>query len=149
MQKVSNVKYLGHKLSADARNTKNIQDRVKKGISIVGQIMKIIHKTSFGTSTVEIAPLSRESILINGILTNAEIWHNLTQAETEDLDKIDRLPISTPNPSFHLEFGVFPLSVLIKARRLIICITFCEDQANRYKRRLDPGRKTRSSRFRD
>ena len=89
--------------------------------------MKIIHKTSFGTSTVEIALLLRESILINGMLTNAEIWHNLTQAETDDLDKIDRLffqklcrvPISTPKPTFYLEFGVLPLSVLIKARRLI------------------------------
>ena len=127
MQKVSNVTYLGDKVSADARNTKNIQDRVKKGISIVEQIMKIIHKMSFGTSTVEIALLLRKSILINGMLTNAEIWHNLTQAETDDLDKIDRLffqklcrvPISTPKPAFYLEFGVLPLSVLIKARRLI------------------------------
>ena len=108
VQKVNNVTYLGDKVSADARNTRNIQDRVRKGAGIIGQIMKILHKTSFGTATVEIALLMRESLLINGMLTNAEIWHNLTQAETEELDKIDRLffqklcrvPSSTPKPAF-------------------------------------------------
>ena len=126
VQKVNNVTYLGDKVSADARNAKNIQERVKKGAGIIAQIMKIIHKTSFGASTVEIALLLRESFLINGILTNAEVWHNLTQAETEELDKIDRLffqklcrvPSSTPKPAFYLEFGVLPMSILIKSRRL-------------------------------
>ena len=93
---------------------------------MIAQIMKILQKISFGTATVEIALLLRESIFLNGMLTNAEIWHNFTVSEMEELEKIDRLflskilrvPLTIPKPAFYLELGVLPVFVLIKRRRL-------------------------------
>ena len=64
-------------------------------------------------------------MLINGTLTNAEIWYNFTESEIEEFEALDRLffrrllqvPVSTPCESYYLEMGVLPISVLIKARR--------------------------------
>ena len=68
----------------------------------------------------------RESLLINGILTNTEIWYNLSKSEIEELENVDRLlfrrlmevPLTTPSESFYLELGVLPISVIIKSRRI-------------------------------
>ena len=70
--------------------------------------------------------LLRESKLLNGILTNVEIWYNLTKAEIEEFESLDRLflrrllevPASTPCESYYLELGVLPISAVIKARRI-------------------------------
>ena len=56
---------------------------------------------------------------------NAEIWYAFTNEEIkefEDLDlavlrKIMHVPFSTPSESFFLELGIFPIKVVIKARR--------------------------------
>ena len=65
-------------------------------------------------------------MLINGILTNTEIWYNLSKSEIEELENVDRLlfrrlmevPLTTPSESFYLELGVLPISVIIKSRRI-------------------------------
>ena len=88
--------------------------------------MKIIQQTGFGTATVEIALVLRESLLINGMMTNSEIWHNITASEIEEFERVDRLffqqlmgvPQSVPKPVLFLEFGSLPLNYLVKARRL-------------------------------
>ena len=64
--------------------------------------------------------------LINGILTNSEVWYNLLKYEIKELEDIYKLllrrmlnvPESTPGEAYHLELGILPISVLIKARRI-------------------------------
>ena len=88
--------------------------------------MKIIRSVNFGYHTIEIAFLLRESILLNGILTNIEVWHNVFNSEIEELEKIDRqyiqkifdVPKSVPSAAIFLETGLLPVSVIIKVRRL-------------------------------
>ena len=66
-------------------------------------------------------------MLINGILTNAEIWYNLNTHEINEFEKLDKLffckllevPKSTPKEAFFLELGVLPINVIIKARRVM------------------------------
>ena len=75
---------------------------------------------------MEIALLLRESMFINGVLFNAEVWYGLTKAEINEFEKLDRLllrkilavPFSTPQEAFYLELGIVPISVVIKIRRL-------------------------------
>ena len=72
------------------------------------------------------AMLFRESMLINGIMTNSEIWYNLSKNEIEEFESLDRLffrrlievPITTPSESYYWELGVLPVSTIIKAIRL-------------------------------
>ena len=70
--------------------------------------------------------LLRDLMLINGTLTNAEIWYNLTKTEIEEFESLDRLffrrllevPITTPTEAYYLECGVLPINVIVKARRM-------------------------------
>ena len=78
-----------------------------------------------GAFYFEVAVLLRESMFLNGILTNAEVWHNVKKSEIEELEELDRsllrkilhVPSTTPKEAFYLELGILPISVMIKARR--------------------------------
>ena len=65
-------------------------------------------------------------LLISSLLTNAEAWYNLTNAEVSELEKVDEdmfrkvleCPISTPKEFLYLELGVSPIRNIIRSRRL-------------------------------
>ena len=56
-------------------------------------------------------------MLINGTLTNAEVWYNFSSNEIREFEQLDRLffakllgvPKTTPSESFYLELGVLPI----------------------------------------
>ena len=64
----------------------------------------------------------RESLFLNGTLTNSEIWYGLTRKEVEELESLDRnllrkilsTPISTPKESLYLELGIIDIETTIK-----------------------------------
>ena len=74
MPEVSEETYLGDILSSDGKNSKNIKSRISKGVGIISQLMNLLDEVSFGPYLFEIAMMLRESMLINGVTTNAEIW---------------------------------------------------------------------------
>ena len=126
MERVKSDTYLGDVLSHDGKNKLNVETRVSKGLGIVSQIMDILKCVSFGTHYFEIAATLRESVLINGMLTNCEIWYGLTEMEIGQLEEVDRLLLrqifnvagSCPMEALYLELGCVPIRVVIKARRL-------------------------------
>ena len=126
MPEVTEDVYLGDILSCDGKNTKNIKSRISKGVGITNQIFNILENVSFGCNFFKMAVLLRESMLINGTLTNAEVWYNLSKNEIEEFESLDRLffrrllevPITTPNEAYYLELGVLPVNVIVKARRI-------------------------------
>ena len=126
MEKVSSDTYLGDIISNDGRNKLNIESRVAKGLGRVSQIMGVLKSVSFGVHFFEIARTLRESILINGMLTNCEVWYGLTENEVSQLEEIDRLllrqimnvPSSCPTEALYLELGCVPVSLIIKSRRV-------------------------------
>ena len=126
MQEVKDDRYLGDILSCDGRNTKNIKDRISKGVGIMANIFNLLEVISFGQFHFEIAVLLRNSMLINGILTNAEVWYNFACSEIQEFEKLDHLffsklmgvPKTTPSEAFYLELGVLPISAIIKGRRV-------------------------------
>ena len=126
MQEVTEDTYLGDILSCDGKNTKNISERISKGLGIISQIFNLLDRISFGPFLIETAVLLRNSMLVNGTLTNAEIWYNFSKSEIREFEKLDKLffskllevPGSTPNEAFFLELGVLPVEAIIKARRI-------------------------------
>ena len=126
IEKVKRDTYLGDIISHDGSNKQNIEARVAKGLGLVSQIMDILKSVSFGAHYFEIASTLRNSILINGMLTNCEIWYTITPTEINQLEEVDRLllrqimnvPSSCPIEALYLELGCVPLSFLIKARRI-------------------------------
>ena len=83
MGRVAEDTYLGDIISHDGKNTKNVKSRVGKGLGIVTDIMNILGKVSLGKHYFKIGLLLRESMFLNGILTNAEVWYGITKAEIE------------------------------------------------------------------
>ena len=126
MPEVTEDVYLGDILSCDGKNTKNVRSRISKGLGIINQIFKMLENITFGSHFFEIALLLRDSMLINGTLTNVEVWYNLTKSEVEEFESLDFLffrrlmevPHTTPSEAYYLEFGVLLVNVVIKARRI-------------------------------
>ena len=126
MPEVSEDVYLGDIISNDGKNTKNVKSRISKGLGIINQIFNILDNVSFGSHFFAMAMLLRDSMLINGILTNAEIWYNVNKTEIEEFESLDRLffrrlmevPVTTPTEAYYLECGVLPIHAIVKARRI-------------------------------
>ena len=117
MKEVKDDRYLGDILSSDGKNTKNIKDRISKGVGIIANIFNLLEVISFGQYHFEIAVLLRNSMLINGTLTNAEVWYNFTHCEVQEFEKLDQsffarllgVPRTTPTEAYYLELGVLPI----------------------------------------
>ena len=125
MSLVSEDTYLGDKISSDAKNTKNVNNRINKGHGKITEIMNILEATPLGYSYFKTAKLLRESMFLNSILTNAGIWVGLTTVEIkqfEDLDiillrNIFKTPFSVPAEALYLELGILNIGTLVKAMR--------------------------------
>ena len=126
MPEVTEDVYLGDIISCDGKNTKNVKSRISKGLGIINQIFNLLENITFGCHFFETALLLRDSMLLNGSLTNSEIWYNFSAGEVEEFESLDRLffrrlletPVTTPTESYYLEFGILPVSIVIKARRI-------------------------------
>ena len=65
-------------------------------------------------------------MLVNGVLTNTEVWYNMNKNEVEEFETLDKLffrrllevPLTTPGEAYYLQLGVLPIWVIIKARRI-------------------------------
>jgi hypothetical protein len=86
IEKVCQDTYLGYILSSDGKLRINIQDRVAKGIGIMNKIINILDTISFGYHYFRIFNLLRESMFVNGILMNADIWYGLQEKELQELE---------------------------------------------------------------
>ena len=80
--------YLGDIISSDGRNTKNITSRIHKGHGKITEIMTILETTPLGPHYFKTALLLRESLFLNSILTNADIWVGLTNEEIKQFEDL-------------------------------------------------------------
>ena len=124
--RVAEALYLGDIVSEDGKNTKNIRSRVSKGMGIVTEILDTLNTVSFGANYFQIATVLREARLINGMLTNCEVWYGLQKGEIDQLEEVDKLllrrilkaPNSACIESLYLELGITPIRGIIKSRRI-------------------------------
>ena len=81
----------------------------------------------FGDFHFEVAIILRDSLLLNGILTNSEAWYHIREEELRILEKCDEsllrkifeAPITTPISFLYLESGCKPIRCIIQARRVM------------------------------
>ena len=81
MECVQSDTYLRDTISSNRSNTENGSKRISKGNGIIAQIKNILDNVSLGSYYLKIALLLRESLLINGYLTNSEVWYGLRTSE--------------------------------------------------------------------
>ena len=126
MNEVTEKKYLGDVINKDGNNQSNIKEGTNKAQGNVNKIVNSLHERPYGKHFYKAAKLMREGILLNGLLTNAESWINVTKKDIEDLGKPDiillrKILSKSGNPStcfMQLEFGIVPVKFVIIKKRM-------------------------------
>ena len=81
LKSTESQKYLGDFLSSSGKNIVNLQKRKQKGYIIIDQVKKILQNGFYGKYHFVAAVLLRESLFINSLLVNADVWTNVTKKE--------------------------------------------------------------------
>lgn len=127
LENVNEDKYLGYIISIDGKNTKDIAAKTAKAIGIKNQIKNILEDMCLGPYYFEVSLILRNSLFLNGILTNIEASYGLSESEIGQLEKSDEsllrtileCPTSVPREMLYLELGVTPVRFIISSRRLM------------------------------
>ena len=127
METTEKEEYFGDIISSDGRNKKNVMARRSKGVGIVKQIMEILDGTCYGPFIFEVGQILRNSLLVNGILTNSESWYGIKDEEIDHLEQVDEMLLwkflevgaGCPKEMLYLETGSWPLRYVIMSRRLM------------------------------
>ena len=130
MKEISHLgseKYLGQIISSDSKNTENILKLRNKGVGIKDKIINILNNIPGGVYHFEVATIFRASYLLSSMLSNSEVWYGVTKAEIELLEQVDEMLLreisecsrNVPRDLLYLEFGLVPISYIIKMRRLM------------------------------
>ena len=126
--KDSNVeKYLGDIISSKGTLNETIKDRKLKGYSYISEIRVLLSDMPFGHRRIEVGIMLRDAMFVNGILTNSEVWHSITNQNIEDLEVMDRMLLryivgahsKVQTEFLYLETGTTPLKQVITSRRLM------------------------------
>ena len=134
MESVDRERYLGDILSNNSKINDNIQDRQKKGMGYVNQILSMLKEISFGVYYFSMAMMFRTTILINGMLCSSEALYGITNPHIAQLESVDsmlfksafRSPSTTPIAAYFLETGAIPIRFILKGRRLMYLWTILQ-----------------------
>ena len=127
VETVDKEKYLGDIITADGQNSKNIKARRDKSLGVEIQIMNILEDVSFGTFTIEVALILRQSLFLSSLLNNSESWYNVRKTEIDIMESADEkllrkileAPIKTPKCMLYLETGTLPIRFILISRRMM------------------------------
>ena len=127
MKNSNEQKYLGDLICSSGSVRNNVESRRNKGFGIVNEIISILEEIPLGRFKFEIGLILRQAMLLNGVLFNSEVWHNLSEIEIRMLEKVDETLLrafvkahsKTPLEFLYLEAGVIPIRFIIASRRLI------------------------------
>ena len=107
MKHVEKKTYLGHIIQNNGRNENNIKDKVDKAVGSVEKKISSINERPYGRHRYRAALLMRQGLMLGGMLTNAETWINITEADITKLTMPDtqlqrRLLSVSGNPSIYV-----------------------------------------------
>ena len=89
--------------------------------------MNILEEVSFGTFTIEVALILRQSLFLSSLLNNSESWYNVRKTEIDIMESADEkllrkileAPIKTPKCMLYLETGTLPIRFILISRRMM------------------------------
>ena len=81
----------------------------------------------FGHRRVQVGLMLRDAMFVNGILCNAEVWHNISRKHIEELEVMDRSLLKyilkahskVQNEFIYLETGTLNIEQIISSRRMM------------------------------
>ena len=144
MKRADNGSYLGDILSADGSIDKTLENRRQKGVGICSQVSGIMNSVSLGFFFYNISFKLRDAMLLNGILTNAEVWNHIKTKQIEILEGVDLMLLKkvlnahsmTAKEAFFLEAGIIPIKYVISKRRLLYLWNIMQKEDNELLKRF-------------
>ena len=114
-------------MNEDGSIDDTVKARKDKSIGRISQISSILGSISLGMYYLDISMVLRDSMLLNGILTNSEVWYNVTEEHLTLLESADndlmRLIFNAHSKTaieiFFLETAKIPIRFIISKRRLM------------------------------
>ena len=125
--KFSSEKYLGDIFHKSGTNKENIASRIAKGYSRVNTILALITEAPLGWAKIRAGLRLRKAMLVNAIMFNAECWHNFTEDDMKDFERVDQALLrglvnghaKMGIPGIYLELGQEPLRFVLATRRIM------------------------------
>ena len=144
MKKSTECSYLGDILSTSGTLDATIENRRQKGVGVCSQIIGMVNGLSLGHYYFKISFLYRNTMLINGILTNAEVWYPVSETQIGILENVDLMLIrklvkghsKTAKEAFFLESGLLPIKFICMKRRLMYLHTLLTRSESEITRRF-------------
>ena len=123
--------YLGDKIHKSGLLKHTIDDRVAKGYGAVTSILAIVNEVPLAHWRIQAGLHLREAMFLNGTLFNSEAWQGISDAEEEQLEKVDEALLrgilkahsKVPLEALHLETGTISVKYILKSRRLCYLYT--------------------------
>ena len=149
MKDVKIAKYLGDILNTKGTIDDTIADRRNKSIGKNSQISTILDSITFGMFFIDTALILREAMLINGILTNCEVWYKVTEEHLKVLEaadndlfrKIFNAHSKTAIELFYLETAKIPIRFILSKRRLLYLWNILKQNENELVRKTYKAQK--------
>ena len=144
IKEVKSATYLGDILNEEGTIDDTIASRKDKSIGKNSQISSILSGMTFGMYFMDVALILRESMLLNGILTNSEVWYgvkeeHLTALESADNDlmrKIFNAHSKTATELFFIETAKLPIRFVVSKRRLMYLWNILKQNENELIRKV-------------
>ena len=89
MKKSKSTKYLGNIVTEVGNVKETVEARRNIGWGKVNQILGVISEIPHGPFRIQIGLQLRESILVNGMLFNAEAWSAISDRELLRMEQVD------------------------------------------------------------
>ena len=130
-------KYLGYIISNKGTLDNTMKDQKLKGYSYIAEIRVLLSDMPFVRRRIEVGLMLRYAMFVNGILTNSEAWHSITEQHIQDLEVMDRMLLKYilgAHSTIHTEFlysetGATPLKQVITCRRIVYLHTILKRPA--------------------
>ena len=127
MHEASSEKYLGDIFHKSGKNKENIASRIAKGYSRVNTILALITEAPLGWAKIKAGLRLRKAMLVNAILFNSECWHNFSEDDVKDFERVDQALLrglanghsKMSIPALYLELGQEPLRFVLATRRIM------------------------------
>ena len=118
--------YLGDILDKIGNCRRHIEKRISKGYSIVTNILVIVNEVPLGHWKIQAGLSLRQSMLVNGILLNSEVWQGTETTDIVSFEKVDEallIGILGAHPKIPLE-ALYLEIYHIKQKNLILSLFF-------------------------
>ena len=131
-------KYLGDILQDNGKNTKNIEERMKRGFGAVTQICQLLEDLCLGSFYIECSKVFRDSLLLSTLISNSDAWYNLSDKDIINLESVDEMLLrkvlyahsKTAKELLYLETGSIPIRFILMSKRLTFLHYILNEEEN-------------------